>query len=220
MSIILNPPVNPPMEEAEDTGVRPRRWTREEYYRAAELGLFRPEEHLELIKGEIIQRVSPQKKPHFSAILKGQKSLEAAFGSGYHVRPQGPMRMPDDTEPEPDLLVVSGADEDYTDHPTHADAVLLVEIADTTLRYDLGEKAALYAEAGITDYWVASLPERCLYVHRDPVPMPENRNGFGYNSITRYEAEETVAPLAAPQAAIRVSDLLPRANVAADAEEG
>src|SRR5205823_6441463 len=105
--------------ESEDPGRHPRRWTREEYYRAAELGLFRPDERLELIRGEIIV-LSPQKPPHYVAIDSGADALKAAFGPGYWVRQQGPLVLGEDSEPEPDLLVVPGSSRDYRDHPTAA----------------------------------------------------------------------------------------------------
>ncbi len=189
---------------------RRRRWTRAEYYRAAEVGVFRPDEKLELINGEIYEKVSPQSRAHARAVMKGQKALEAAFGPGFFVQPQCPMRVSDDSEPEPDLLVVEGDPEEFEDHPTYTDAALVVEVAETTLRFDRGKKAALYAEAGVADYWVVSTAERRLYVLRDPAPMPDSPWGFGYRSVTTYEEAESAAPLRAPGSAVPVTDLLPK----------
>ncbi len=189
---------------------RRRQWTRAEYYRAAETGIFRPDERLELIKGEIYQKVSPQNRPHIAAIIKGQRALQAAFGEGFHIQPQGPMQIDDESEPEPDLLVVPGDPEDYEDHPTYAEAALVVEVAESTLRFDRGKKAALYAEAGVMDYWVVSTTERRLYVMRDPAAMPESPWGFGYRSVTAYLETESAAPLRAPGASVSVADLLPK----------
>lgn len=191
----------------EGTGVRTRRWTREEYHRAAELGLFRPEERLELIQGDILVKMSPQNKPHFTAIMIGMASLQTTFGTDCFVRPQGPLRMSDASEPEPDLAVFPGSEEDYADHPTAQDALLVVEVSDMTLRYDLGRKAALYAAAGIRDYWVVSLNERVVYVHREPT---KQEAGVVYGSVVRHDETDTLIPLAAPQSVLAVTDLLPR----------
>jgi Uma2 family endonuclease len=186
-----------------DVGIRRRRWTRDEYYRAAEVGIFRPDERLELLDGEIIQKVSPQKPPHATSVLLGARALTTAFGPGHLVRQQLPLILTTTSEPEPDLLVVPGTPIDYlSSHPKPADLRLLVEISDTTLRLDRTRKLSAYARAGIPDYWLLNLPERRLEVYRDP-------SGSRYRSVTIYREEEVVALLAAPDAAIRVADLLP-----------
>lgn len=187
---------------------RPRRWTREEYYRAADLGLFDAGERLELIEGEIIRKVTVQKRPHALAISIGARVLQEAFGPTAYVSHQSPIHVSDQSEPEPDLAVIAGTPEDYLDHPTPADVLLVVEVSDTTLRLDRGRKAALYAGAGVRDYWVENLPHRILEVYRDPAPRSD-QDGFEYRSITTYTVQESVAPLAAPQALVRVADLLP-----------
>ena len=88
-----------------DEGVRPRRWTREEYYRAAELGLFRPEERLELLDGEILTKMSPQKAPHAVSVTQAGRVAGVAFGPAHHVRHQLPIILNDVSEPEPDVVV-------------------------------------------------------------------------------------------------------------------
>lgn len=207
-------PIAEPAEPAEEPGVLPRRWTREEYHRAGELGLLREDERLELIKGEIVQKVSPKKTPHSVATSKTIAALEDAFGLGFHARAQEPLVLPNDSEPEPDVLVVPGVPDDYLDeHPTASDARLVVEVSDTTLRYDRGTKAALYAEANITDYWIVNLRERRLEVYRDPVALPTG-GPFGYRSVTLFLETNTVFPLAAPDAVLQVSDLLPMPRTA------
>jgi len=214
MTDLLTPPATGALqatpEEAEDTGVRPRRWTVEEYYRAAELGIFRPGEKLELIKGEVIQKMSPQEKPHAASIQRVARAMRNAFGDACDVRPQLPMTLPDATEPEPDVLVADRREDDYLDHhPMPAEVRLIVEISDTTLRYDQVKKAAVYAEAGLEDYWILNLKTRCLEVRREPAALPGAPFGFGYKRLTIHTQEEQVSPLAAPAAVIRVVDLLP-----------
>jgi len=187
-----------------DTGAHPRRWTRKEYYRAAELGLFRPDERLELLDGEILQKMSPQKPPHATVVELAARAVTVAFGPDYYVRHQLPLILNPKSEPEPDVLVVPGSPSDYaSSHPTAADVRLVIEVSDTTLRLDRERKQTAYARAGIPEYWILNLPGRRLEVYRDP-------SGARYRSITFYTDQEEIAPLAAPQSLVRVSDLLPQ----------
>src|SRR5207244_2898413 len=122
------------------------------------LGLFRPEERLELLDGEILERMSPQKPPHAEGILGVVDALGPAFGPGYHVRPQLPLILDDGSEPEPDVAVVVGTRRDYgAESPRVAHVRLVVEVADTTLRFDRGRKQRAYARAGILEYWILNL---------------------------------------------------------------
>jgi Uma2 family endonuclease len=186
--------------EAIDEPVR-RRWTVEEYHRAADAGIFGPEERLELINGEIFC-MTAQKGPHSAATGLTEAALQVAFASGWIVRVQMPLILDGDAEPEPDLAVVRGTWRDYArDQPTTA--VLVVEVADTSLRFDR-QKAALYARAEIPDYWILNLPERLLEVYRDPDQATQQ-----YQTITRLSENDTLAPLAYPASTIAVRDLLP-----------
>ena len=189
-----------------DEGVRPRRWTRDEYYRAAEVGLFRPEERLELLDGEILEKMSPHKELHAFGVTQVGRIVGDTFGPGHHVRQQLPIILNDASEPEPDAVVVPGEPADYLrSHPRAADVRLLIEVSDTTLRLDRERKLKAYARAGIAEYWILNLLQRQLEVYRDP-------SGARYRSVTVYRGEQSVAPLAAPQSAVRVSDLLPPAE--------
>lgn len=185
---------------------QPRRWTRLEYERAAELGLFGPEERLELIEGEIVQKVT-KRPPHAVCTDLVDAYLRAAFPTAC-VRGQNPLAIDDVNEPEPDFAVVPGSARDYlAGHPVTA--MLVVEVADTSLTYDRTTKAGLYARAGVAEYWILNLCDRLLEVHREPGPMTEQPLGFSYRLITRYCETDTVVPLAAPLAPMRVADLLP-----------
>jgi Uma2 family endonuclease len=177
-----------------------RHWTREEYERLVAEGFFLPEERLELVDGLIFE-MSPQSPPHAVAIRLARRALEHIFSEGFDVLVQMPLALDDDSEPEPDLAVVRGHDprENLTSHPTAA--VLVIEVADSSLLRDR-EKAALYARVGIQDYWIVNLKERCLEVSHDP----QNR---GYRSRSVLRAGATVRPLARPEMSIAISDLLP-----------
>jgi Uma2 family endonuclease len=182
-------------------GGEPRRWTSEEYHRAADAGIFGPEERLELIDGEIYT-MSPHRGPHATGVTLAQTALLDVFRAGWVVRVQLPLALGEPTEPEPDVAVVTGKPRDYRDrHP--ATAVLVVEVADTSLAFDRSTKQPVYAGAGIPEYWIVNLIDRVLEVYRDPDPSAE-----AYRSVARYAEDEAVSPLAAPGASVAVADLL------------
>jgi Uma2 family endonuclease len=118
-----------------------RRWSREEYERAGELGIFGPTERLELIGGEVIRKVSPQRSPHATAVQLAHEALRERAGTARGVRSQLPLALGDDSEPEPDIAVVEGTLHDYVHaHPTTA--LLVIEVADSTLTFDRIRKAS------------------------------------------------------------------------------
>lgn len=189
-------------------GVSPKRWTREEYYRLAEEGLFEGQ-RVELMGGQIVV-MSPQSYPHYFSSDEIAELLRGVFGPGYWVRHQAPMTIPNDGEPEPDVSVVTGTKRDYTDHPRTA--VLVVEVAKTSLDYDTKTKAHAYASAGVPDYWVLDLINRQLIVHRDPVADRKVEFGYRYKSITTVDELGSVSPLEHPDAEIAVAQMLPPNN--------
>jgi len=191
--------------KAIDTEPRPFRWTREQYYRAADLGLFR-DRRVQLIDGEILE-MSPQGNTHALLIPIIHEVLRSAFGDGFTIRPQLPMVMGGASDPEPDLAVVRGNPREQERHP--ASAVLVVEVADTSLVFDSTRKAALYARAGIGEYWIVNLVNVCLDVFRKPAIDRRFEFGAGYEDVRSLGAEENISALAAPNAVIPVGDLLP-----------
>ncbi len=187
--------------------VQVHRWTRQAYDRMVEAGVFSPGERVELIDGEILE-MSPQKSGHSTAVSLIAEALRAVFGTGYYIRVQMPMALDPYSEPEPDIVVVLGSPRDYRNaHPTSA--LLVVEVADTTLAYDREQKGSLYARAKIADYWMMNLSDRRLEVYRDPAPMAQARYGWGYRTVQHYTGEDWVSLLPAPQARVAVADLLP-----------
>jgi Uma2 family endonuclease len=132
-----------------------RRWTREEYERLVEQGFFHPEERLELVEG-VIYEMTPQSSFHATGVRAVHLALESVFAQGYDVRPQLPLAVGDDSEPEPDIAVVQGAWQDYS-HSHPFTAVLVVEVADSSLLHDRKRKTRLYAQAGIPEYWIDNL---------------------------------------------------------------
>ena len=193
------------MKQAE----RPRlhRWSRHEYGLLIDHGLLDEDDPVELLDGLLLVK-EPQRSPHRTAVLLVAKALERGFGEGWFVQTRSPIILDDRSEPEPDVCVVRGSPRDYVAaHPTRP--ALIVEVAQSGLALARGRKAAAYARAGIADYWILNLSDRVLEVHREPArPGPARRN-WGYSAIEALDADGTIAPLAAPTAAIRVADLLP-----------
>jgi Uma2 family endonuclease len=186
---------------------RTRRFSRAEYERLIELGVFQPGEPIELIGGELMV-AEPKGAPHYTAIRKTAKALEAAFGPGWEVRTEGPIGLDDDSEPEPDVAVVPGSADDYARaHPSRP--VLTVEVAESSLAVDRQHKGSLYARAGLPDYWILNLVDRVLEVFREPAPDSAAPFGWRYARREVFDASARVTPLAAPESSIPVSRLLP-----------
>ncbi len=182
-----------------------KRWTRREYDRMAEVGLLSPDERVELLEGEIIA-VTPQQSQHAACIGLIDGALRHAFGPSYWIRIQLPLIVDPDSEPEPDIAVVAGSPRDYVhDHP-HT-AVLVVEAADSTLAKDRTYKTRIYASAGIQEYWIVNLAERCLEVYRDPVTSLGQASS--YRSSQKLVPSDRIAPVAVATATVAVAELLP-----------
>ncbi len=180
----------------------PRLWTRDEYYRLGDAEVFRSDERTELLHGRIIRKVT-MNPPHATGVSKTAEALRSAVSPRLLVLSQRPNNVSTYDDPEPDVMVVSGSLDDYSDsHPAPAETFLVVEVSDSTLRADRIYKAKLYAQAGIVEYWIVNINDRTLEVRRRPV------NGE-YLSTDVYGETEAVAPLAAPISPVRVADLLP-----------
>jgi Uma2 family endonuclease len=183
-----------------------KRWTVEEFHFLCGLPKFETRRMI-LVGGEILDTPNPN-PAHNVGTGQLEEALRAAFGSGVWVRVQMALVLGQDTDPMPDLAVVAGPRQRYASaHPTTA--VLVAEVAESSLAYDLGDKANLYATGGIADYWVLDLPNRQLHVFRDPTADPAEPFGFRYSTHLTLSATDSVAPLSAPHAAIAVADLLP-----------
>lgn len=141
----------------------------DDYYRMAEVGIFAPDERrLELIEGEIF-KMSPIGTKHASCITR----LTAIFGDGLknaaQVSIQNPVRLDDLSEPEPDVMLLKPRKDFYAEaHPVPADVLLLIEVSDTTLRYDRTVKLPLYARSGIVEVWIVNLKKKVVEVYRKP----------------------------------------------------
>ncbi len=176
-------------------------WTRADIRLLVELG-FPNAEKLELIDGEIIQKTDKSQRHALRQNLV-QNWLQTVFGSEYvQAKPSIYVSAEDDAtnDPEPDLIVTSKSVREYEDNATPADIRLVIEIADTTLNFDLGKKARLYARAGIVEYWVVDIPNSLVHVHLTPVKDT-------YASVVKYRFDESITPLADRKAIIRLDRL-------------
>src|SRR5215471_6819752 len=175
-------------------------WTREEVKACERAGLWEGL-HYELVNGELINKMG-KNSPHVFGSRQVRHLLEQIFG-WERVVSEGPIDVaPEDnptSEPEPDIYVLR--DPKFRGQPAPGDLVLVVEIADTTLAFDRTTKAALYARAGIPEYWALDLNGRRLIVHREPADSV-------YKSVVAYSEQERIAPLAAPEREVVVADLL------------
>ena len=175
--------------------IRTRRWSRAEYEKLIDLGVFQPGDAIELIGGELMV-AEPQGTAHYTAIRKTAKALEAAFGPGWEVRTQGPIGLDEESEPEPDVAVVPGGPDDYRSaHPSRP--ALTVEVAESSLGADRERKGSLYARAGLPDYWVLNLVDRVLEVYREPAADSAAPYGWRYAQREVFDASARVSPLAA-----------------------
>ncbi len=182
--------------------VQTRRFTVSEYHRMSELGILVPTERTELVNGQIIA-MAAKGTLHTSAVLLTQDLLSDRLGKQVFVKSQDPIRLNDDSEPEPDILLAVRDPLAYsTHHPTAAEVLLVIEIADSSLKYDLETKAPLYAKAGILEYWVLDVVERKLHVFQQPTALEYQRQTILAETLE-------IAPLAFPDCAIAIRDLLP-----------
>jgi Uma2 family endonuclease len=189
-----------------ESAVRTRRWTRVEYDNLIETGFLGPGDKIELLGGQLCVS-EPQNSPHARAISLGLEAIQRALASGWHVRVQMPIALDDESEPEPDLAVVSGGPRDYADHPSRP--ALVVEVADSSLALDREHKGNLYARARLPEYWIVNLADRVLEVYREPGLDAGAQYGWAYRVVLTLGPDEHVTPLAAPSARIPVADLLP-----------
>ena len=180
-------------------------WTVDQFHYLGDLGMFEGRRAW-LVNGVIVEE-GPMDPPHAMGILMATEVVRAAFTPGWVVRVQLPLVLGQSTDPEPDLAVVPGKPQDYTSHPTSS--ALVVEVSDSSLRYDTTVKLSLYAAGGIAEYWVVDVNARQLLVFRDPKPDPAASHGHAYDTQRTLGPADSVSPIAAPNAVVKVADLLP-----------
>lgn len=194
-------------------------WSKDEYHRLSDLGFFNGK-RVELIEGEIFVKytytefdegeyeMSAMSSLHFSGVNVAAEVLREVFRKKYFVSVQCPIDIGENSEPEPDISIIEGKARDYK-KAIPKTAALVVEISDRSLLYDRGKKLSLNARANIQDYWIINLKDRRLEVYRRPIEDRAAFYGFSYGKIQIFTENDSVSPLAKPDAKIRIADILP-----------
>ena len=181
-----------------------RRFTADEYQLMGDVGIFSPDERLELIDGDILTMPSIN-PPHAAAVDRATRTLVLATGRNAIVRVQSPVYLHMFAEPRPDLVLLRPRDDFYAStHPGPQDILLAIEIADSSLRYDRDRKAPLYARAGIAEYWLVDLKGQSVTCYTKP------SDGVYDRSVTRQRGH-TLTPALLPALTVPVDDLLAEA---------
>jgi Uma2 family endonuclease len=187
------------------------RWSYEEWDQMVATGVLEGK-RVELIDGKIVD-MSPQLESHVAGVSRAASAMRRVFDeSSFLVRVQAPLRAGRDSDPEPDVAVVKGTEEQFlkSGHPTKA--AIVIEVSHDSLAYDRNVKASLYASAGIADYWIVNLLQRQCEVRRKPVRDARARFGWRYSHLTIAKSGDSIAPLAAKQTPVAVNELLPKSS--------
>jgi Uma2 family endonuclease len=177
--------------------IRPLR--RVEFEKLAELGAFDEDERIELIRGALVPMNAIGSR-HNGVVARITRLFVLATDGRATVTVQGPIAASDDSEPQPDLMLVPLGDYD-DENPTAA--FLLIEVADSSLEYDRGVKLGIYAEAKVPEYWIIDVKGRRIEVYTEP-------QGLEYRNVRHFGIGESVSPLHFPDVVFAVSDIIKR----------
>jgi Uma2 family endonuclease len=180
--------------------IQKRRFTVDEYYRMAEIGILSEDDRVELIEGEIID-MAPMGDRHANCLRRLDTLLNRRLRETALVSTQCPIHINDLTEPEPDIALLKMRDDFYAEHPRAQDVLVAIEVSYPSTEYDRGVKLPLYARAGITEAWLVDLIEETIEVYTQPV------NGE-YRRTERVKRGEPLASLAVPGLELAVNDVL------------
>jgi Uma2 family endonuclease len=185
-----------------DVQERLRRISVDEYHRMIEAGILDEDEKVQLVDGMLVA-MTPQGQPHAFVIMRLTRLLARALSDDFEVLPQLPLTLGADSEPEPDLAVVRAQDAASTRrHPRTA--LLVVEVAGDSLRFDRRTKLALYASSGIPEYWIVNLEDAVIEVFREP-----DAAAGSYRATAVARRGETLASAALPGVGVAVALLFP-----------
>ena len=177
------------------------RITVDEYYRMAEVGILPPDARVELIEGEIID-MAPIGSGHGGTVAQVAQLLQDAARGRAQVFVQSEIRLSDISEPQPDFALVRPRADFYKKkHPGPLDTFLIIEVSESTLRYDREVKAPLYARHGVPEYWVIDLKGRQVRFFRSP-------DSGQYADVSSTGTPGVVAPVALPEVKIDLTQVL------------
>ena len=178
----------------------PRRFTVDEYHKLAEVGLLDEEDRVELLEGEIVIREAEGYR-HIKALRQMNKTFISKSRDRYEVGTHGPVVISEYSEPQPDLLLLDNEVDEYEGLPEARHTYLVVEVADSTLRYDRGRKLKAYARAEMAEFWIVNLKDNTIEVYREPF-------GDGYRWQRVLRGREQVAPSAFSDVKVTVSKIV------------
>ena len=185
---------------AADVAVARRLFTREEYHRMAEAGILKPTDRVELIRGEIVE-MSPIGRRQYAFVDNLGQLLILRLAGRAVVSIQGPIALAEDTEPQPDVAVYRRRAVPYKDADRDAgDALLLIEVAETSLAYDRSTKLRLYAATGVAEYWVVDCAAEAVEVYRVPHVQ-------GYRDVSRFVGAASVSMQAFPDVVVPLPEI-------------
>lgn len=165
------------------TTVTRKLFTLEEYHRLIDLEFLTENDQVELIRGELMQMVA-KGTAHTVCNSSLAEEVTILLQRQAIVRSQEPISLPPNSEPEPDLVIARSRSDRYlSNHPTPADIFLVAEVADSTLKYDQEVKLGLYAEAGISNYWIFNLTASYLEAYTQPYQDLQGKFGYAYKQI-------------------------------------
>ena len=184
------------------TEISKRLFTVHDYHRMVDVGILSEDDRVELIHGEVIA-MSPIGPRHSAAVLRANQALVRIVGDRAIVGVQGSVRLDEYDEPQPDLYLLRPKDDFYASgHAGPADIFLIIEVADSSLKYDRTIKLDLYAETGVPEYWIADIQNDCILAYSD---LGENT----YRSTRQFQRGDTIAPRLLSECRIPVDVLLP-----------
>ena len=184
------------------TPLEPRRFTVAEYYAMVEAGILTEDDRVELIDG-VVTDMAPVGSRHLGCVNCYNRELSGAVGRRAIVQVQSPVRLDDNTEPQPDVALLREQADGYASgHPGPGDVLLLIEVADSSVGYDRNEKMPRYARAGIPEVWLTVLPENVVEAHTEPT---EN----GYRVTRRFRVGDVLRPGCFEDVEIAVEAILP-----------
>jgi len=177
------------------------RFSVDEYHQMIRAGIFSREDRLELIDGELI--MTPPTSPGHSAHSRSlRERIETKLPRQFLLCVDDPITVPPNSEPQPDFAIVRRRADFYkTGHPQPADISLVIEIAQSSVDYDLSAKSLLYGQSGIPEYWVPDLSSHCLHVFTQPAKQ-------GYRTLQNFQPGDTVVCSTIPRLKFRVAEML------------
>ena len=178
-----------------------RRFTVGEYYAMADAGILSENDRVELVDGDVIV-MPPIGDWHAASVKLLNNTILPALQGRAIVAVQDPVRLGDDSEPQPDITLLQWRDDFYRNgHPSPSDVLLLIEVADSSVEFDRNVKLAAYAQTGIPEVWIAAHSERRIEAYTDPT-------GDSYATVRYFGPGDSIAPQAFPDIVLEVARII------------